>query len=196
MNASNEATTVYSPSFVSESFAYNKEDLLCKYYDGDMHEEIKQIYKIGILLNKDNTWELKTVDALQFIIQLINLNGGINDRRITSVTIGWKTDDNFVDFRNKVSEILDDEELLYLVGTTDENERAVIADLLVEKDKLLFSIFISGGETEYENIIQINAISNQLFTLTFHYFLQSTDCYAIVYDKDRMYIIIIMYYLF
>lgn len=156
-----------------------------------MKQVEKDIYKIGILLNKENDIELKTADALQFIIQLINLNGGINNHRVSALTIGWTVDDTLTDFKNRVSEILDDKDLLYLIGTSDENERNAIADLLVKKDKLLFSIFISGGETEYENIIQMNAIPNQLFTLTFHYFLQATDCYAIIHDKDKMYIIYI-----
>lgn len=71
------------------------------------------------------------------------------------------------------------------------NERNAIEPILEDSNKLCFSIFNSRAEAEYKNIIQMNSIPNQLFTLVLNYFFQQSSDYVIVYDSSFMYILII-----
>lgn len=151
-------------------------------------------YKVGLVLNLNLKIDLVTVDTFQLILELINLDGGINGRTFDPYTISWMAN-NASDLAVKIIPMLKDEDVLFLAGTVDDDERIAISDLLVKYEKLLFSNFISGGEMDYPNIIEMNAVSNQLFSVPFNYFIQRTSYYYILYDSSTSYIYFYLFFI-
>lgn len=184
---------VYSPSYVTDTYPFSDKSILCKFINGKMTQTTQAIYEVGFVLNEKEEADIITIDSLQLILELINYDGGIEEHLLVPVLISWTTGDNN-EMVEKVKEMLERPDLLCLVGTTEyiiyicrENQRRAISQLLVDKKKLLISPLIAGGEVTYENIIQINAISNQLFTIPLSYFLQKTPNLYIIYDGSSEY---------
>lgn len=84
-----------------------------------LREELP-VYKILFALNLNNKQDAVVVDTLQLVIDLINLNLGISNRKVEALTMKWEVDDNN-DFATEMKELINDEAVLFVVGTLTYN---------------------------------------------------------------------------
>lgn len=84
-----------------------------------LREELP-VYKILFALNLNNKQDAVVVDTLQLVIDLINLNSGISNRKVEALTMKWEIDDND-DFAAEMKELINDEAVLFVVGTLTYN---------------------------------------------------------------------------
>lgn len=84
-----------------------------------LREELP-VYKILFALNLNNKQDAVVVDTLQLVIDLINLNSGISNRKVEALTMKWEVDDNN-DFATEMKELINDEAVLFVVGTLTYN---------------------------------------------------------------------------
>lgn len=183
MKSDGTTDLVYEPTFVEESFAFGNAEQLCSFSDNSMITGQQEPYKIGMIFNRNSESWVTVLDTLEIVIDMFNIDGGLNGRRVITTQIGWNEGDT-EDMRNKVEAMIKSESPLCLVGTNDKTERDAISDLLEYYDILLFSILLSGGEEEYPNVIQMNAVPNQIFSLPLLYFLQQTLNVVILRSTD------------
>lgn len=95
------------------------------------------------------------------IVDLMNLNNGINNRRLETI-VDSEYDGNLTASIYRLSQ---NQNLLAFIGTTSyinnifrKEEKDEIAQALVDTDKLLFSPHLSSAGVTYQNIIQISFI--------------------------------------
>lgn len=84
-----------------------------------LREELP-VYKILFALNLNNKQDAVVVDTLQLVIDLINLNSGISNRKVEALTMKWEVDDND-DFAAEMKELINDEAVIFVVGTLTYN---------------------------------------------------------------------------
>lgn len=84
-----------------------------------LREELP-VYKILFALNLNNKQDAVVVDTLKLVIDLINLNSGISNRKVEALTMKWEVDDNN-DFATEMKELINDEAVLFVVGTLTYN---------------------------------------------------------------------------
>lgn len=120
LNDVNEATIEYKPTFVAESYSFADSTKKCIFKDGSMLREELPVYKILFALNLNNKQDAVVVDTLQLVIDLINLNLGISNRKVEALTMKWEVDDNN-DFATEMKELINDEAVLFVVGTLTYN---------------------------------------------------------------------------
>lgn len=81
-----------------------------------MEKEKKEVYKILIALNLNNKEDGIVMDSLQLVVDLLNLNLGINGRKLVTQTMKWIKNNN-TDMVIQLEKVIYDESILCVVGT-------------------------------------------------------------------------------
>lgn len=81
-----------------------------------MEKEKKEVYKILIALNLNNKEDGIVMDSLQLVVDLLNLNLGINGRKLVTQTMKWIKNNN-TDMAIQLEKVIYDKLILCVVGT-------------------------------------------------------------------------------
>lgn len=81
-----------------------------------MEKEKKEVYKILIALNLNNKEDGIVMDNLQLVVDLLNLNLGINGRKLVTQTMKWIKNNN-TDMAIQLEKVIYDKSILCVVGT-------------------------------------------------------------------------------
>lgn len=81
-----------------------------------MEKEKKEVYKILIALNLNNKEDGIVMDSLQLVVDLLNLNLGINGRKFVTQTMKWIKNNN-TDMAIQLEKVIYDKSILCVVGT-------------------------------------------------------------------------------
>lgn len=83
-----------------------------------MDKEKKEVYKILIALNLNNKEDGIVMDNLQLVVDILNLNLGINGRKLVTQTMKWIKNNN-TDMAIQLEKVIYDESILCVVGTLE-----------------------------------------------------------------------------
>lgn len=165
----------------------------CDWVNGELrHIDAKEVIFIYVR-NKTNT---ERIDYFEYTADqvggYINSKGGIAGYMVKIKIPPLNSIDELVKYMNGVNP----SNVLCYVGTTSQEERKAIKDILIKQDRLLFSIHLSQGEECDENIIQLGRIPHQYVLSTFSYFsVRQSVCCIITDDSSYKYIYIIIIYI-
>lgn len=166
----------------------------CKFENGKLQREKLNTYHILLVFDRYSYNDSNIMEYIDVMFDVLNQDGGLNSHEIIPLYIHYST---MTELQEQIRINLDKyDDIICLIGAQFREERNAIDDILVERNKILFSIFPTGGEITYENIIQINTIPSQRLLISFHIRLSQGMKLFFVYLKNNEYINILFIYLF
>lgn len=167
--------------------------LKCYYENGELQYSKYDLYRIVLVFDRYSYNDSLIMEYINVMFDIINQDGGINSHDVIPVYIHYST---MNELKEQITTTLDKySDIICLIGTQTLDERIAIDDILVAKNKVLFSIFPSGGERTFQNILQINTIPNQRAILSYHIELHNNHKLFMVYLKSSLYIYIYIKYI-
>lgn len=186
INGTSKAIELVSTSlYIEQTNAYMDIKKRCTWLDGS--DTTTQFFEIVFLYVTDDYFAAYIDEYTNYAnVMIANFNNddGINKRLLQGII---QTFDNINALKTYVEKNANDSNILAFIGTTTNEERDAIDDILVKYEKLLFSVHPSEGERCYENIIQVGRYPNHYAIATasfaWHY-SDSRKCAIVVADSN------------
>lgn len=157
-NETESVEMILESSYVMSTNAYTDISIQCSWIDGLVIN--KAYFNVVFLYINDNYigHYLNYYKLYASILtDYLNMKDGIINKLLKPTVKVFTT---IPEMKKYVEENSDDENLLAYFGTSTNAERDALANILVEKKKILFSIHPSEGERCYSNIIQVGRVPN------------------------------------